>query len=208
MSSKQGEVTVLCLGDTATIPDLGLHLGRGESQSISFSASQGSRDLRAARDQGLVALKVMRAMAFRPGEEPQVVRPPSRQGDNVTTVSRSAATAVTPPSAPTPQGPHQSLDLTSTVGLLQLILLELQGLRSDLARGQDYDPQGHRPLREARPQGPLKSGVPEEIYIPGTRLDEFTNAGRVSVEVTEGGHSTSLEDAVSALKARKKGIVE
>lgn len=207
-SSKQGEVTVFCLGDTATIPDLGLHLGRGESRNISFSASQGSKDLRAARDQGLVSIRVMRAMAFRPGEDPQPVKPP-RPGDNVTTVSRSAATAVTStPSQPIPSSAPQSPEFTPLLGVLQQILMELQGLRADLAGRLVPLPVDHHSMATYRTSNAQAVGSQEEVYIPRTRLEEFTDMGRVSVETKESDHSVSVEDAVSALRARKKGLVE
>jgi hypothetical protein len=215
------EVTIECLGDTATIPDLGIHMHRGETQPVSLSDAQRSLDLSAARRLGLVSIKVLKAMAIRtqdeapllPGATPQIQEKeplvvPSRPSPQVQPVPQIQALPPPPPLN----------DFSLVVVVLQQILSEIKGLRQDLG-DRPTSPVNLQALEDLLHRAQTRSGgasgsgqgmaheilggVSEDLMFIPTPV--FDGTGRVTVQSTEGGSSGSLDDAVAILKAKKKG---
>lgn len=63
-----GEVTIICLTDLVNLPDLGIRLTRGAKIEVSLSAAMRSRDLSAAKINGMVSTQTLRASAIRAQE--------------------------------------------------------------------------------------------------------------------------------------------
>lgn len=208
------EVTITCLGDTATVPDLGLHLSRGDVVKVRIPPT-GSLDLQAAKGQGLVAVSPLKVATVRapdvvpptrtrimpPGVEPQVV------GSRASTVPWAAPQQMAPPTSPA-----TTVDMTPVVSLLGEVLRELRGLREDLAHrpmATTFDPSSILSVLGTAmsnggfvpPTVPMESSDGPQ-YIPGS--DTTGLVGRVAVESTVAAPSASLDDAVATLKARKK----
>jgi len=109
------EVEIICLGDTAHIHDLGLKMVRGARVMTTLSATSRSRDLEAAKVQGIVAVRVMRAPA--PPPRPQIRFAPS------------TPIPVDPPTFLSPE-----IDPTQVLLALQSLALEVRSLREELRK--------------------------------------------------------------------------
>jgi len=117
------EVEIICLGDTAHIHDLGLKMVRGARVMTTLSATSRSRDLEAAKVQGIVAVRVMRAQTIKQNNLPA---PPPRPQ------IRFAPSTPIPVDPPTFLSPE--IDPTQVLLALQSLALEVRSLREELRK--------------------------------------------------------------------------
>ena len=211
------EIEVKCLGDTATIPDLGLHLSRGDVEKITYKQYEGSYDLKAAETQGLVSVKSPKTMSIRQGETiPLAPRVPTLKPNSLAltrapvlpspVVGEAIQSAPVVPMA-VPRATNKPEILES---LLKNILSEVKGLREDLAKGTptSIDPSLLAQLLNVSPkdnptlQGTSKitSDRSDTYFIPSNLTD---GDGRVNVLTRETSSVGSLDEALAELKARK-----
>jgi len=138
------EVEIVCLGDSAHIPDLGLKLRRGAKVAATLTMVSGSRDLAELKRLGVVAVTELKAQAIR--RDAPVAQIPSPKNP-------PPPLPATRPMAPTVPD--------ETAHLLRGILEEIKGLRADLKA---------RPVQEARPEidlGPMVSAIQSALNRPG-----------------------------------------
>ena len=198
--TTEGEVEVVCLGDTAHIQDLGLRMVRGSRYTTTLSAAAKSRDLEMAKKQGIVGVKIMRAAIIRQESLPHVVDGSSQ---NQRTISRANLSA---PSAPAPV-PVPASDGNVAKALRELTN-EVRKLREDIkAQGNPQDLGTaialavHEALRGVRFEGPgtgasvsVKDETP--LFIPSGIVPTGSDPDiRTSTSVTG-----SVDEAGEALR--------
>lgn len=181
------EVTITCLGDSASLKDLGLTLYRGDKVSVSTAQANRSLDLLNARTQGLVHLSTGRHMS---------VRTPSEIVGNARTVARAG----TVPSLvnPTPEK-QQVQDMSAVLEAVRELTFEVRALRAEL-NSRPTVIHNTQPTTPVVVQPRVHHQEPE-AYIPSNLID--TSEGRVVVTQTKGDSGT-IDDALAQLKAAKR----
>lgn len=206
------EVEIVCLSDSAVIPDLGLTMARGSRMSVSFAAASRSRDLELAKSSGIVGVRPIRAAVVRTN----VNQPPHRQADaekNLLAVQRAAYPAPPPPRA---------VDTSTLEQAIRDLTTEVRQLRHDLhAQQQAPAPVDMTPVVEALkgalsglslviPSGTssatkaaaFHATADEERFIPSGIVPTNLKAD-ISPNTTNEG-SGSLEDAQAALREARR----
>ena len=205
------EVEIVCLSDSAVIPDLGLTMARGSRMSVSFAAASRSRDLEIAKSSGIVGVRPIRAAVVRTN----VNQTPHRQSDaekNLLAVQRAAYPA--PP-------PQKAVDTSTLEQAIRDLTTEVRQLRHDLhAQQQAPAPVDMTSVVEALkgalsglslvvPSGTssTKAAVfhataDEERFIPSGIVPTNLKAD-ISPNTTNEG-SGSLEDAQAALREARR----
>lgn len=205
------EVEIVCLSDSAVIPDLGLTMARGARMSVSFAAASRSRDLEIAKSSGIVGVRPIRAAVVRTN----VTQPPHRQSDaekNLLAVQRAAY--------PAPPPPPKAVDTSTLEQAIRDLTTEVRQLRHDL-HARPSAPVDMASVVEAL-KGALSglslvvpSGTPsatkapvfhaaadEERFIPSGIVPTNLKAD-ISPNTTNEG-SGSLEDAQAALREARR----
>lgn len=201
-----GEIEIVCLGDSAVIPDLGLTMSRGSRTNLSASNAARSKDLELARAKGLVAVREVRVSVLR--QSPQEVMSKPIDEDILKKLNRLNRSSPAPVTSESPELVSALRDLTR----------EISALRSEI-RQNPPAPDVSAILEAVRtalsgvslvssPVAPAKStvysGAPdEERFIPSGIVPTNLKAD-ISPNTTNEG-SGSLEDAQAALrKARRR----
>lgn len=204
------EVEIVCLSDSAVIPDLGLTMSRGSKVSVTFAAASRSRDLELAKSSGIVGVRPIRAAVVRTN----VTQPPHRQSDaekNLLAVQRAAYPAPSPPKAVDTSTLEQAIrDLTTEVRQLRhdlharppapvdmaSVVETLKGALSGLSL---VVPSGTSPTAKAPV---FHAAADEERFIPSGIVPTNLKAD-ISPSTTNEG-SGSLEDAQAALREARR----
>jgi hypothetical protein len=205
-----GEVEIVCLGDSAHIPDLGLTLSRGKSIRILASNASRSRDLDFARAQGIVSVKSTRAAVLKTADTPGIVtnRIPD---DNLKKVARSSLTWNSQPDSGSPSLEAAVRELTREVALLRDEIRQIatpstpsvdvaaisEAIRSALSGITIPVVSG-----AAAPSAQGSLGSSDERFIPSGIVPTNLKAD-ISPRTTNEG-SGSLEDAQAALREARR----
>lgn len=197
-----GAVEIVCLGDSAYIPDLGIRLDRGAKTSVSLEVASASNDLEAARAIGLVGVQVVKAHVIR------------REGGRF---ARHVEVAPPAAQAATPQAPFDAALLQA----IRELTAEVRGLRSEL-KGRSHEPPDLGKLGAeirsalmtlgqglASPQissTPSESPVApmiEEMFIPTGIVPKDAKA-EISIETSTEAIPSSVDDAQVALRKARR----
>lgn len=206
------EVEIVCLSDSAVIPDLGLTMSRGSRMSVTFAAATRSRDLEIAKSSGIVGVRPIRAAVVRTN----VNQPPHRQSDaekNLLAVQRAAYPAPPPPRAVDTSTLEQAIrDLTTEVRQLRHDLHAQQqvpapvdmasvveALKGALSGLTLVAPSGNSSTAKA---AVFHAAADEERFIPSGIVPTNLKAD-ISPNTTNEG-AGSLEDAQSALREARR----
>lgn len=215
-----GEVEIRCLGDSAHIADLGLKMVRGARVYTNFSTTSRSRDLELAKAQGLVAVRVMRAMTIKTDDNGVSAQPRLESGGdtNLRMINRAAYQPGT-----TTQVAATPVDMAPLELTLRDLITEVRHLREDIQRmavtSGGVDPMLLADAIKSALSGITfntgngKSGQPaslvsadEERFIPSGIVSLGAKAD-ISPRVTNEG-AVSLDDAQTALREARRRVRE
>lgn len=204
------DVTIVCVGDSANLQDLGILLHRGDKVTISSAQAQRSKDLRDAKGQGAVVVGAPKFQATRSYQEAQRVLaevptgryafvPPAPQPIEV---SASQAPVVRPESAPTVAPSNR--ELQEILQALRALTAEVRALGQEIrttSLPQRVEVVVAAPTEFIRQSSPPPPN-PEPVFIPTNLVEKGDN--RVAVTSKEGTDVGSLDAAAAVLKARRR----
>lgn len=198
------EVEIVCLGDSAEIPDLGLRMVRGARYTVSFVVADRSKDLERAKAQGIVGVKIMRARIVRP-EPPRVPVPSSNQRmiERAQTPASPSAAVPASPSVADPEILSALRELTSEVRKLRAEVRESRFPEDWVATISAAITNGLSGLRiEGAPSGTSgKKGEPGAVFIPSGIVPKKTDLDLPTSTTVTG----DVDEAREALRKAKKG---
>lgn len=204
-----GEVEIICLSDSARIPDLGLSMTRGSRMNVSVSNASRSRDLELAKAQGIVAVREIKVSVLRTIQGSSMSK---TEDENLKKVQRTALNW---------SGPNQSSEVTDFLLAIKELTKEISALRSDLAQRPPSAPVPvvdtsavTEALRVAlsgisvssplvsSPRTQVSLSPDEERFIPSGIVPTNLKAD-ISPNTTNEG-AGSLEDAQAALREARR----
>lgn len=204
-----GEVEIICLGDSAVIPDLGLTLSRGSRTNLSASNASRSKDLELARAKGFVVVREVRVAVLR--QSPQEAMSKPLDEDVLKKLNRLNRSSPAPVISESPELVSALKDLTREISALRAEIRQnppTQAPTSDTSAILEAVKAAlsGMPLvsATASSQGSkVYSGAPdEERFIPSGIVPTNLKAD-ISPSTTNEG-SGSLEDAQAALREARR----
>lgn len=199
------EVEIVCLGDSAEIPDLGLRMVRGARYTVSFVVADRSKDLERAKAQGIVGVKIMRARIVRP-EPPRVPVPSSNQRmiERAQTPASPSAAVPASPSVADPEILSALRELTSEVRKLRAEVRESrlpEDWAATIATAIANGLSGLK-IEGGVPSGASgKKGEPGAVFIPSGIVPKKTDLDLPTSTTVTG----DVDEAREALRKAKKG---
>lgn len=202
-----GEVEIICIGDSAVIPDLGLTLSRGSRTNLSASNASRSKDLTIARAKGLVAVREVRVAILRQSPQESMTKPPDE--DLLKKLNRLNRPNPAPPASESPELVAALRDLTREIAALRAEMQQKPAVSTDTSAIAEAVRSALSGLSFVAPTASgngattIYSGSPdEERFIPSGIVPTNLKAD-ISPNTTNEG-AGSLEDAQSALREARR----
>lgn len=201
-----GEVEIICLGDSAVIPDLGLTLSRGSRTNLSASNASRSKDLELARAKGIVAVREVRVAVLRQSPQETMSKPPDE--DLLKKLNRLNRTN-SAPSSESPELVSALRDLTREIAALRVEMQQKPPVSTDTSAIAEAVRSALSGLSFA--SLPASGSLAATVYSVAPDEERFIPSGIVptNLKADISPHTTnegagSLEDAQSALREARR----